>query len=261
LIFSPKNAIIAHMHIIDVLGPKVFDFPLLVSILSYGIQNTVTTVLILILFGLVILDEPISHLFLKENKTEHEKYETKYFWQTLVLIPIVSIPFIWVMYRFGIFHVYLSAKNIWLMVLQLFAMVVLHDAYFYWCHRLLHTKRFWNIHGIHHQDVDPTIVTSHVFHYIETFINYTFIVWFVLLAGLIVGKVYFIPALIFVVFTITWNIYGHGTKNLLPDWFTTSWFGKLFVWPTTHLEHHRKGTGNFEFFFTYLDRLFGTEIK
>ncbi len=110
---------------------------MLASVFSYFIQNTLATVLILLLLGLVILHEPISHLFIKEERTENEKFEAKYFWQTLVLIPIVSVPFIWVMYRYGVFHVIPTAKAIWLMVLQFVVMVILHDTYFYWCHRLL----------------------------------------------------------------------------------------------------------------------------
>jgi lathosterol oxidase len=249
------------MNISNFLGPEVFEQSIFTSTLSYFFQNTLATISILLLFGLVILHEPISHLFIKEDKTDQQKFETKYFWQTMVLIPLVSVPFLWVMYRFGIFEIHATAKTLWLMVLQLVVMMILHDTYFYWCHRLLHTKRFWDIHGIHHRDTDPTIVTSHIFHYIETIINYTFLVWFTLLAGLLVGGLFFIPALIFVVFTITWNIYGHGTKNLLPDRITKSWLGQWIVWPSYHLEHHRQGTGNYEFFFTWWDRLMKTQVK
>src|SRR5689334_18324439 len=125
------------MSIATFLGPRVFDSPMYISVISYGIQNTLSTVLILLLFGLVILHEPISHLFIKETRTDREIYEKKYFWQTLILIPIVSVPFLWLMYRFGIFEIYLSAYTVWLMALQLLVMIILHDAYFYWCHRLL----------------------------------------------------------------------------------------------------------------------------
>ncbi len=251
---------LTYMHILELFSPKVFDLPLVVTLLSFGIQNTVTTLLILALFSLVILHEPISHLFIKEDKTEHERYEAKYFWQTLILIPLLSVPFIWVMYRYGIFTPYVSMHLMWLMLLQFVIEVILHDAYFYFCHRLLHTDLLWKIHQIHHQEGDPNIVTSHVFHFVETCINYTFIVWFTLLAGLTVGGVYFYPALVFAVFTIVWNVYGHGTKNVLPDSITQSWLGSWIVWPSYHLEHHRKAIGNFEFFFTYLDRIFGTRV-
>lgn len=243
-------------------GPEVFEHSIVVSIASYFFQNTLVTLLILALFGLVILQEPISHLFIKSHEeTGEQKHQRKYFWQTLLLIPLVSVPFLWVMYRFGIFEIYITTTTIWLMIGQLLAMVVLHDAYFYWCHRLMHTNFFWDIHGVHHRDVDPNVVTSHVFHYIETTINYTFLVWFTLIAGLIFGGVFFVPSLVFVVFTITWNIYGHGAKNLFPDWVTNSWLGQWIVWPNYHLEHHRHGTGNFEFFFTYWDKLMKTKVE
>ncbi len=199
------------------IGPHIFDFPLWHSLVSYEVQNTFVTVLILLLFSLIILEEPITHLFIKEDKSEYEKFEQKHFWQTLILIPIFVVPFLWIMYRYGIFQIYLNSHVIGLMVLQFIAMMILHDAYFYWCHRVLHSKPFWKIHGVHHRATDPTIVSSHVFHYIETFINFSFIVWFTLLAGILFGGLYYIPALIFIVYTISWNVYGHGKKNLFSD--------------------------------------------
>ena len=184
------------MSVLNLFGPKVFESPVIVAILSYFIQNTSATLLILSFFVLVILQEPISYLFIGEGRTEYQSFEAKYFWQTMVLIPIVSVPFIWVMQHFGIFEIYTTIGTVWLMALQLVVMIILHDSYFYWCHRLLHTQPFWNIHGIHHQASDPTVLTSHVFHYIETIINYTFLVWFTLFAGLTVGGIFFIPAVL-----------------------------------------------------------------
>lgn len=249
------------MNLSNFFGPDIFTQPILVPLVSYLIQNTVATVLILVLIGLVVLQEPIIHLFLKKGNTEDQDFEFRYFWQTLMLIPLVSVPFIWAMYQFGVFEIYTGFESVGLMALQLFVMIVLHDAYFYWCHRLLHTKFFWDIHGIHHRDTDPTVVSSHIFHHIETAINYTFLVWFTLLAGLLVGGVFFLPALVFVLFTITWNVYGHGKKNIFPDNVTKSWLGQWIVWPSYHLEHHRQGTGNFEFFFTYWDKLMKTKVE
>jgi lathosterol oxidase len=239
----------------NLFSPHIFEFPLITSIFSYEIQNTSVTLLILLLFSLIIVEEPITHLFVKEERTEHEKFEFRHFWETLILIPIMVVPFLWVMYRYGIFSIHFSGGIIGFMVMQFFAMMLLHDCYFYWCHRLLHTKALWKIHGIHHQAVDPTIVSSHVFHYIETFINFSFVIWFTLLTGLLFGGLYYIPALIFILYTITWNIYGHGKKNLLPITITNSFIGKYIVWPSYHLQHHRKGTGNFSFFFTFWDRM------
>ena len=239
---------------------KTLESPFIDSIFSYIFQNTLITLLLLAFFGLLILHEPISHLFIKHKKTEQEKFETKYFWQTLVMIPLVSVPFLWMMLRFGVFEIYVNPQTSWVILVQFAAMIVLHDAYFYWCHRLLHTKHFWNIHGIHHQDVDPTIVTSHIFHFVETCINYTFILWFTLLAGTMFGGVFFLPVAIFIVFTLVWNIYGHGKNNLVPRTVTESWIGRFIVWPSYHLEHHRQGKGNFGCLFTWWDRAMNTRL-
>lgn len=239
----------------------LFKKTLIIPVVSFFIQNTTITLLILALFGLVILHEPISHIFIKEEKTEYEKFETKHFWQTLFLIPIFSVPFLWVMYHFGIFKIVFSSTDISNMILQFIGMVFIHDAYFYFCHRLLHTKFFWKIHGVHHRAVNPTVTTSHLFHYIETFINYSFIVWFTLFIGILFGGIYYIPVVVFTLFTITWNIYGHGGKNLLPDSITKSSLGKLIVWPTYHHSHHQEGEGNYCFFLTYLDTFFKTKSR
>lgn len=247
--------------ILHFFSPQVFESPILYSIASYEIQHTFITLLILVIFSLVVFQESIAHIFIKEDRDEHQKFEAKYFWQTVLIIPILAVPFLWVMYKYGIFQFYVGDGAILFMILQFFAMLVLHDAYFYWCHRLLHLKMFWKIHSIHHKAVEPTIVSSHVFHFVETFINYTFTVWFILLAGIICGGVYYIPIMLFVIFTIAWNIYGHGKKDIFPLKIRKSFLGKYIIWSHYHTLHHQKGRGNFGFLFVFWDNVMNTKIK
>ncbi len=54
---------------------------------------------------------------------------------------------------------------------------------------------------------------------------------------------------------------GHGTKNMFSDRVTKSWLGQWIVWPSYHLEHHRQGTGNYEFFFTWWDKGMRTQVR
>ncbi len=246
-------------HLVDLLTPNVFDHEIMVSVISYGVQNALATVLILLLFSVIMLSDPIEHLFIAERRIyDIHEFEARYFWQTLMLIPLVSLPLLWVFYRYGIFKIYFTFSDFRFMVLQLVAMVIIHDTYFYWCHRLLHTKPFRKIHAVHHRMFLPTFGASHVFHAVETFINYTFVVWFALGMGLLFGRIYYLPVMIFSVFTICWNIYGHGRKNRVSEKITKSRIGRYIVWPECHLEHHRKGKKNFEFFFTFWDELCGT---
>lgn len=44
----------------------------------------------------------------------------------------------------------------WMVVLQMYAGIVLIDAYTYWKHRLLHTRLFYAFHKHHHSFRDPT---------------------------------------------------------------------------------------------------------
>lgn len=240
------------------LAEHIFDYPLFVPIAFFGAANATTTLLIVLLFALVILNEPIQYLF-EKNKDEHTRFEVQHFWRSLLFIPLYVVPLLWVMYQFGIFEVYYSTNVVGFMILQFVAMVVLHDTYFYFCHRLFHGKKLWHIHSVHHQSVDTTVITSHVFHVAETAVNYLFLIFFSLLAGILFGGLYYLPSLVFVVYTIAWNVYLHGRKNLLPQSVTKSFFGKAFFWPSDHILHHKNGTGNFGFIFTFWDRIFRTK--
>jgi sterol desaturase/sphingolipid hydroxylase (fatty acid hydroxylase superfamily) len=245
----------------NLLGPQIFERNILAPLLSFEIQNIVVTVLIVLVFALIILNEPITYLFTSKHASAHELYESKHFWRTLVLTPVLMVPFYWLMYRYGIFEALPTQGAIGTMALQFVAMVILHDAYFYWTHRLLHSNSLWNVHTIHHQSVDPTVVTSHVFHPIEVFINFSFALWFTLVCGLMFGGLYYLPVLLFVLYTVIWNVYGHGSRNMLPTKVTQGFIARYMTWPSDHLLHHRTGRGNFGFFLSFWDRVCKTRIS
>src|SRR6266851_7434193 len=51
-------------------------------------------------------------------------------------------------------------------------MIVVHDAYFYWTHRLMHTRAlFRTFHGVHHLSTNPTPWTSYAFHPFESVVE------------------------------------------------------------------------------------------
>ncbi|TNJ44678.1 sterol desaturase family protein [Tamlana fucoidanivorans] len=134
-------------------------------------------------------------------------------------------------------------------VVSILLMVVLHDTYSYWVHRLMHHKIIFKYtHLLHHKFKNPSTWGAFAFHPLES----------ILTMGIIPIIIFTVPwhnwAL--VVF-ITWMIFydtfvhlGYDIKQL-----------KLFKFQNTPLDHdvhHRNSKYNFGLYFTFWDRLMGT---
>ncbi|MBL7797019.1 MAG: DUF2147 domain-containing protein [Saprospiraceae bacterium] len=140
-------------------------------------------------------------------------------------------------------------------LLSIVLMVLLHDAYFYWTHRLMHhPKIFRYVHLVHHQSINPSPWAAYSFHPFEA----------VLEAGIFVLIVFCIPAhpfalLVFLVYMIVRNVFGHLGIEFLPKNFLQN---RLLNWHTTtthHDLHHKSFNHNFGLYFTWWDKWFGTE--
>ena len=132
--------------------------------------------------------------------------------------------------------------------------IVIHDAYFYWTHRLMHhPKLFRRVHRIHHLSNNPTPWAAYSFSIPEAIVQ----------AGTGLLIVYLVPMhfsafLLFMTWQITFNVFGHCGYEIYPRWFLNTWMGKLFNTPTHHAMHHEKVHANYSLYFNYWDRLFGT---
>jgi len=144
--------------------------------------------------------------------------------------------------------------------LQAVVMIIAHDAYFYWMHRALHHKRLFRAtHLHHHKSRTPTPWAAYSFSSWEAVTEAAFVPIF-LLAATTVGVEY----MGFAVFIFLWhmifrNVIGHAGVELYP----AGWVDNKFVswWNTTthHDLHHSAGTYNFGLYFTWWDRMMGTE--
>ncbi|MEK6541149.1 MAG: sterol desaturase family protein [Pseudomonadota bacterium] len=135
-------------------------------------------------------------------------------------------------------------------------MIVVHDAYFYWAHRAMHLpflyKRF---HLAHHRSVTPTPFAAYSFSVGEAVVMGLFVtIWqfFVPTPGLVLFT--------FLAFQIIRNAMGHAGFELHPRWWLSSPLTRWITTTTHHDLHHSGGFGrNFGLYFTYWDRLMGTE--
>ncbi|MEO5688596.1 MAG: sterol desaturase family protein [Burkholderiaceae bacterium] len=142
----------------------------------------------------------------------------------------------------------------WLL-LSLPLMLVFHDFYFYWTHRLLHTRwLFRHIHGVHHRSRNPSPWAAFAFHPAEALVN-TMVLPIMLLVVPLNEWVVFA----FAIHQIVRNTHGHAGVESLPRGFARHWLGGRFVTTTHHHLHHETAQGNYGLWFTWMDRWFGTE--
>jgi sterol desaturase/sphingolipid hydroxylase (fatty acid hydroxylase superfamily) len=142
---------------------------------------------------------------------------------------------------------------------QLIVMVIAHDAYFYWMHRGLHLRAmFRRAHAAHHVSRTPTSWASYAFAPIESVTEALYVP--VLLIGMSqVAPIQPLAVFIFLGHQIARNAIGHSGHELAWSGFTRSrWTGWLTT--TTHHDlHHSEGRYNFGLYFTWWDRMMGTE--
>lgn len=133
-------------------------------------------------------------------------------------------------------------------------MLVLHDTYFYWMHRLMHhPKLFKAIHLIHHKSTNPSPWTSYAFHPLEAIIE----------AGIIPLIAFTLPVhrgaiSFFLLFQFVYNVYGHLGYELYPRGFHKSWIGRWINTSVCHNLHHKRFHGNYGLYFLWWDRWMGT---
>ncbi|MCB9566524.1 MAG: sterol desaturase family protein [Myxococcales bacterium] len=135
-------------------------------------------------------------------------------------------------------------------------LVVFNDAWFYLCHRLLHTPwLFRHVHSVHHRSVDVNPFSSYSFHAVESLLLSAWVVPAVILLPIP------LPALALVqVIGLLNNVNSHLGYELLPRWWVRVW---PFAWTSTatyHNLHHQRSRGNYGLFFRLWDRALGTEI-
>lgn len=134
-------------------------------------------------------------------------------------------------------------------------LIIGHDTWFYWMHRLLHDRRLYrNWHHLHHRSFNPTPFTAFAFNIGEAFLHglYTPLLILVL-------PVSYLALFTFSVHMILRNTMGHCGVELFP---ATRSGRPLFGWLTTvthHDIHHASPGWNYGLYFTFWDRVMKTE--
>lgn len=136
------------------------------------------------------------------------------------------------------------------------ALVVAHDAYFYWVHRAMHHPLlFKRFHRLHHRSITPTPWAAYAFAAPEAVVMALFVAawqFFVATPGFVLFS--------FLGFQIVRNAMGHAGVELHARWWLSTPLTRWINTTTHHDLHHSGGFNrNYGLYFTFWDRLMGTE--
>src|SRR5215831_9940988 len=209
----------------------------------------------------VILKKKIGYKKIQIRFPKINDYAREIIFSTLSII-IFSVPPLLMLYSDSIrphttYYQHIDEYGIIYLIAAFPIMLVMHDAYFYWAHRLMHTPKIFRwVHLVHHRSTNPSPWAAYAFHPIEAVIESLIFVIF-----LFTIPVHAIHLTFFFVISLVYNVYGHLGFELYPKGFNKHWFGKWINTSVSHNQHHQYFKGNYGLYFTFWDRLMGTMRK
>ena len=175
--------------------------------------------------------------------------------RTVLVYTVLAVPMVWA-FRNGYLREYAGAVTPLTYAGYLVAVLLAHDTWFYWTHRAMHHPRLFKaFHRFHHRTVTPTAWTAYSFAIPEAALSFLFMpVFFAILPT--PKPVIFA----FLAIMILRNAMGHAGLELHARGWASH---PLLKWisTTTHHDLHHAGSfnHNFGFYFTWSDKLMGTE--
>jgi lathosterol oxidase len=142
----------------------------------------------------------------------------------------------------------------WYFSFSLLCILLAHDTYFYWTHRLMHHPLFFkSFHRLHHLSLNPSPWAAYAFSPWEATLHAAFLPLYLLL----------VPSHPLVVFLFLYhmvlrNAVHHLGIELFPRGFTRHPFWGWNATTTHHSLHHLQAGSNYGFYFTFWDRLMKT---
>lgn len=167
----------------------------------------------------------------------------------------ICAALIMTIYDSGATRLYKSIDDygLWYLIGSFFGVILLQDTCYYFFHRGFHHPLIFNwLHQGHHRSKHPTPWTSFALDFPEAFIQGLFLVIIVF----VIPLHFAVLALLLITMTI-WAVINHLGFELFPK-FPTHWLGKWLISSDHHSIHHRHYAQHYGLYFTFWDRLLGT---
>jgi sterol desaturase/sphingolipid hydroxylase (fatty acid hydroxylase superfamily) len=144
---------------------------------------------------------------------------------------------------------------LWEEALSFPLIIILHDAYFYWAHWLMHWPPLFKLmHWEHHRSRNPTVLTAHSFAVGESLVQGAFPILYA-----VFFPCSFTTLIFFYVVMIVHDVAIHSGVELFPPLLVTDKFLGWWCGTTHHDIHHAVGRTNYGLYFRFWDRLMKTE--
>jgi len=133
---------------------------------------------------------------------------------------------------------------------SIFLALVIHDAFFYWAHRLMHHPLLYKkVHLVHHLSTNPSPWAAFSFHPYESVIEALIIPIIVVLF-----PIHIYAIIIFLIIMTALNVVGHLGYEFYPEGFVIHPLLRLSNTSTHHNMHHKFVHCNYGLYFNWWDR-------
>ena len=199
----------------------------------------------------------------KNRKLSSKNYKPGQFkrelsWSSLTAVIFsVTGTFTILLWQNGYTSVYndLMAFGWWYLPISLLIVMLIHETYYYWIHRLMHHPKIFRIvHKVHHDSNTTSPFTAFSFHPLEGCLQA--IILPVLLILIPMHPLVVILQLTIMTFS---SVINHLDIEIYPDNFHKHFIGKWLIGATHHSLHHKQFRYNYGLYFTIWDKWKKTE--
>ncbi|MBC75953.1 MAG: sterol desaturase [Halobacteriovoraceae bacterium] len=159
------------------------------------------------------------------------------------------------LWQAGVTQIYLDLNEYGLLYLPLsfFLYSLVHEVYFYFTHVWMHRPWVYQrVHAVHHSSVKTSPFASFSFHPYEAFIHAVFLPIMV-----VIVPIHPLVLLSYLTFMTLTAISNHLGIELIPFKVVR----QNFISGGHHFIHHRKMKYNFGLYYTFMDKVMGTEAN
>jgi Delta7-sterol 5-desaturase len=149
-----------------------------------------------------------------------------------------------------------SGYPLWYVPVSILLYLLVHDAWFYWTHRIMHNP-YWfkRAHAVHHESRPPTAWAAMSFHPFEALTGAVVIPALVFLIPIHIGALGVVLGIMTVM-----GISNHMGWEMFPRRLVNGPLGSFVITATHHQKHHDAYRGNYGLYFRFWDKMCGTDL-